>query len=61
MQSNNQMRFAMAIHMLQKSNPATRLGPEGTHTTTRRHLGRGDQSADRQSADRQSAATTQSR
>ena len=50
MQTTSQMRFAMAIHMLQKSNPATRRGPEGTHTTTRRHLGRAEQSADRQSA-----------
>ena len=50
MQSNDQMRFAMAIHMLQKSNPATRQGLDGRGAATRRHLVRADRSTDRQSA-----------
>ena len=49
MQNSNQMRFAMAIHMLQKSNPATRQGLEDRRATTRRHLGRVGQSTERQS------------
>ena len=49
MQSNDQMRFAMAIHMLQKSNPATRQSLDGERAATRRHLGRAERSTERQS------------
>ena len=57
MQSSNQMRFAMAIHMLQKSNPAARQDLHGKRETTRRHLGR----AAERSTERQSASGTHSR
>lgn len=40
MQNSNQMRFAMAIHMLQRSNPATRQVGDSKHGTARRHLER---------------------
>ena len=49
MQNSNQMRFAMAIHMLQKSNPAARQDLEAKRAATRRHLGRVGHSTERQS------------
>jgi hypothetical protein len=48
MHGNDQMRFAMAIHMLQKSNPATRRGMNSRRGTTRRHMPRAEPSNDRQ-------------
>ena len=54
MQNSNQMRFAMAIHMLQRSNPATRESLESRRAPTRRRHGRADQSTD---ASRSNAAS----
>jgi hypothetical protein len=47
MHTSNQMRFAMAIHMLQKSNPAARTESDNSRGAARRHLGRAQPSADR--------------
>jgi len=47
MNNGNHMHFAMAIHMLQKSNPATRQDRDNTRATARRHLGRVEPNADR--------------
>jgi hypothetical protein len=47
MNNGNHMHFAMAIHMLQKSNPATRQDRDDMRATARRHLGRLEPSADR--------------
>jgi len=48
MNNGNHMHFAMAIHMLQKSNPATRQDRDNTRATARRHLGRVDERAEGQ-------------
>jgi hypothetical protein len=45
MHAGNQMRFAMAIHMLQKSNPAGRQALENKRGATRRRLGRAEHPA----------------
>jgi hypothetical protein len=37
MHNSNQMRFAMAIHMIERSNPATRSPVATSRTATRRH------------------------
>jgi hypothetical protein len=42
-QAGSHMRFAIAIHMLQRSNPATRQGIDDKRRSTRRHLKRADQ------------------
>ena len=47
MNNGNHMHFAMAIHMLQKSNPAARTESDNSRGAARRHLGRAQPSADR--------------
>ena len=48
MNNGNHLHFAMAIHMLQKSNPATRQDRDNMRATARRHLGRVEPSAEDQ-------------
>ena len=48
MNNGNHMHFAMAIHMLQKSNPASRHDRDNMGATARRHFGRVEFSAERQ-------------
>jgi hypothetical protein len=38
MHNSNHMRFAMALHMIERSNPATRSPVDTSRTATRRHL-----------------------
>ncbi len=51
MQNSNQMRFAIAMHILQRSNPATRQALESKRAIARRH-------PDRSAATVGSASTT---
>ncbi len=49
MHNSNHMRFAMAIHMLERSNPATRSSLDTRRATTRRHLVRAEPAVEHQS------------